>query len=322
MAGAPSTGRALHIDRALSNIVINRRPEGFIADDFLPVTNVSKQTDFYWKFDHYQFRTYKPNMTDRSPGGRAKKISVNVGTDTYAARNYAIGAQWTVEDEVNADEILQWARTNAEVAMDTLMMDYEVRLADIATNTSNVGTVTTINSAWSDADNSSPYDDLNTKLENFRQRTGRRANTLIIPEQVMVQLRRNNQLRSIIFGDNGGLVNVNQMVGLFPGIEQIFVPSALVNTQEEQATINGSGTLANVWQNHCWLLDRRMLTGRNVDTWLQAFRWTSPMFGVPFAVRRFFDEKTLTHEVELAYYQDEKIVSADLCERIADVSSL
>jgi len=49
---APSTGRDLHIDVPLSNVVVGRRPEGFIADQLLPITSVDKQSNVYYKFQH------------------------------------------------------------------------------------------------------------------------------------------------------------------------------------------------------------------------------------------------------------------------------
>lgn len=319
MAGTPNTGRALHVDQALSNLIIDRRPEGFIVDAFLPVVSVGKQHDFYWKKDHLQGRRHEPNLSDRAPGTRAKVVSTRVSTDTYAAVNFALAAEWTVEDQVNADEILAWATTNAELLMDRMMVDYEMRVAGLATNSSNVGTVTTIASAWSDPDNSSPFDDLNTKIENFRKRTGKRVNTMIVPEGVMSNLRRNAQLRSILFGDNGGLVQPGQLASVL-NIDQVLVPYAQVNTAGEQETVNGNGTLSDIWGNHTWLLNKSAVSGRNVDSWITAFRWTSPLLGQPFAVRRLpFNQDTLTYRIETHYYQAEKLVSTDLGERIANV---
>jgi hypothetical protein len=222
---------------------------------------------------------------------------------------------------VNADDVLAWATTNAELLMDRLMVDYEMRVADLATTSANVGTVTTIASAWSDPDNSAPFDDLNTKIEQFRQRTGKRVNTMILPEAVMTDLRRNAQLRSVLFGDNGGLVQAQQLASML-NIGQVLVPFAQVNTAGEAATAAGNGTLSDIWGPHCWLMHKNPLVGRNVDSWLTAFRWTSPLFGQPFAVRRLpFNLDTLTYRIDTQYYQAEKLVSADLGERIANVSS-
>lgn len=318
----PQNGRELHIDQALSGLLIGRRPVGFIADEFVPVRTVEKQTDFYYRYDHMIGRRYEAGLTARAPGTTARRVQTKVGTDVYVARNYALGADWTVEDAVNADAVLNWAERNAKLVQDMLLMDYEWRIADMAVNTSNVGTVTTIASAWSDAANSRPFDDINLKIEAFRQRTGLKPNTLILPEQVAVRLRNNAQFRDILFGDRGGLVTPQQIAGLF-SLERVLLPSAQVNTQDESATFNGSGTLSDVWGPHAWLAHVNPAAGSEIDTWFSAFRWTNPLFGTPWGVQRFpFDPRRKIYELEVHYYQSEKVISRDLAERITNVVSL
>lgn len=319
MPAAPSTGRDLHIDVPLSNIVVGRRPEGFIADMLLPVTPVGKQSDVYYKFNHGEGRQYEANLSARAPGTEAKKVHMTVSSDTYFAKNYALGTDMTVEDVVNADASLAWAESNAMMLADRLNMDYEVRIANLAVNTSNVHTVTAINTAWSNTTGSRPLDDMLTQKENFRQYTGLMPNLAIVPEQVMTYLRRNDQLRDIIYGDRGGMVSDAQLATLL-GVGKVLVPSSQVNTFGETETINGSWSLGNAWGNHFWFAKVNVLAGRYTDTWLNAFRWTSPLLGAPFAVQRFpFDAKKKIYEMEVGYYQDEKVISSDLAIRVQSV---
>lgn len=314
---APSTGRDLHIDVPLSNVVVGRRPEGFIADELLPVTMVTKQSNVYYKYRHLEwFRDEDRNLTLRAPGTEAKKVHITVTSDTYFAPNYALGTDWPVEDEVNADEVLQWAESQALHLTDKLLLDYERRIAGLLVTTTSVGTVSTIASVWSDPVNSTPFFDLNDKLENFRQRTGKSANTLIIPEQVASKLRGNTQIRDILFGDRGGLASAEQLASLFPSVTKVLIPASQVNTSAEADP--QTGTLANIWGDNVYLAHVNLLSGRFTDTWLNAFRWTSPQLGQPFAVIRHpFDTKKRIFELEVSYYQAEKIVSSDLAERFA-----
>lgn len=319
MPGTPSTGRDLHVDVPLSNVVVGRRPEGFIADALLPITPVSKQSDIYYKYNHGHFRRHETNLTRRAPGTEARKVHFTVTSDTYFAPNYALGTDWPVEDEVNADEVLAWSETSAINLTDRLMVDYELRIADLAVTTGNVQTVTSINTAWSNTTGSRPLDDMLNEREQFRQRTGLLPNIAIIPEQVMTYLRRNDQLRDVLFGDRGGLVQDAQLATLL-GVGQVLVPAAQVNTFGETETENGSWSLADAWGSHFWLARVNLLQGRFTDTWMNAFRWTSPLLGVPFAVQRHpFDAKKKIFELEVGYYQDEKIVSNDLAIRVQSV---
>jgi hypothetical protein len=316
---APSTGRDLHVDVPLSNVVVGRRPEGFIADQLMPTTLVSKQSDIYYKFLHLEwFRDQDRDLTLRAPGTEAKKRHITVTSDTYFTPNYALSTDWPVEDQVNADEVLQWAESQALALTDWLMLDWERRVEILCVNTTNVGTVSTVASQWSDHTNSSPLSDLNTKVENFRQRTGVKANTMIMPQQVLTELRLNDQLRDVLFGQvQGGLATADQ-IGALVDIQNVLVPMSLVNTAAEADP--QTGTLANIWGNHLWIAKIDTLQGRFTDTWLNAFRWTSPVLGQPMAVIRHpFDTKKRIFEIEVSYYQDEKVVSSDLAERIVDV---
>jgi hypothetical protein len=319
MPGTPSTGRDLHVDVPLSNVVVGRRPEGFIADQLLPITPVSKQSDIFYKYNHGHNRRHEVNLSARAPGTEAKKIHTTVTSDTYFAPNYALGTDWPVEDEVNADEVLQWAEASAINVTDRLLVDYELRIADLAVTSANVQTVTAINTAWSNTTGSRPLDDIVTEVENFRQASGLRPNIAIVPEQVMTHLRRNDQLRDVLFGDRGGLVTETQLAQLI-GVQRILVPAAQVNTFAETETENNSFSLADAWGNHFWLAKVNLLSGRYTDTWLNAFRWTSPLLGVPWAVQRHpFDAKKKIFELEVGYYQAEKVISNDLAIRVQSV---
>ena len=323
---APSTGRDLHVDQPLSNVLLNRRPEGFIADQLMPLTQVSKQSDMYYRFNHKEWYRHEGRLTDRAPGTEARKVHMTVASDTYFARNYALGTDWPVEDEVNADEVLRWAESSALFLNDRLMTDWEFRVADIAVNTSNVGTVSTVASAWQDRTNSQPYTDILNFLDNFRRRTGVRANTLIIPEQVFTRMTDNNQLRDLLFGDRGGVPTTDDITRLFSryGIRRTLSPHSLVNTEAERTDpVSSDAAFADIWGPHFWLAHINPIEGRDTDTWMNAFRWTNPLFGVPMAVIRHpFDTKKRNFEIEASYYQDEKVVSPDLCERVTNVVSL
>jgi hypothetical protein len=317
---APSTGRELHVDVPLSNIVKGRRPEGFIADQLLPTTPVAKQSDLYYQFAHLEWFRYEAGLTERAPGTEAKKVSMTVSSDTYFAKNYALGAEWPVEDEVNADAVLRWAQSNALYVTDRLMLDYEWRVAQLAVDSSNVATVYLASSGWNSAGRTA-MTDLETWKQGFKDMTGKFPNTLIIPRGVMSKLRYNDQFRDLLFGDRGGVVTAQQ-IGNLLGISNVLEPSTQVNTAVEADPQDG--TFADVWDGNgnLWMAYTENLAGMFTDTWLQAFRWTSPLFNVPFAVQRYpFDPKKKMYGIEVNYYQAEKVVSSDLAIRVSSLTA-
>lgn len=314
---APSQGSELHVDVPLSNVVVGRRPQGFIADQLLPVTPVSKQSDLYYKFNHREWFLFQQGLDERAPGTEAKKVVMSVSSDSYFARNYALGAELVVEDAVNADEVLQWRTAQAEHLTDRLLMSYEMRVAALAQAATSVATTTTVASGWTDPVNSRAFDDIENEKEAFRLATGRKPNTLIIPQAAWLLIRKNENLRARVFGtNNGGVITREQFANLIE-IPNVLVPFAQVNTAGEQETFIGSSTLSDVWGNDLIFADINLLQGRQIDTWINAFRWTSPMLGVPWAVQAYpFDAKKKKFEIEVGYYQVEKIVSRDLARKL------
>lgn len=314
-------GRDLHVDAVLSNMVIGRRPAGYVADQIVPIQSVRKQSDTYYKIDHMSFRRNDPGLSARAPGTLARKVKFTVSSDTYFAKNYALGADWVVEDEVNADEALQWATQHAELVTDRLMIDFEIRIAAKANDPANTlnNTVTHVATAWSNVTGSRPLDDLADMAERFRTGTGLKPNVLIYPEEVGTYLRRNDQIADKLFGDRGGSATDEQIASLI-NIPKVLVPSILINSVSEGQTLAGSATLIAAWGKKVWMAYIAPAAGYKVDTWIQGFRWTSPLLGTPWAVQRFpFDARRKSWDIEVGYYQDEKIISSDLATAIDSV---
>lgn len=311
----PSTGRDLHVDVPLSNILVNRRVSGFIADQFIPVTPVDKQSNLYYKFYHGEWAMVQPGLTYRAPRTLPKKVHFNVTSDAYFAPNYALGTDWAAEDSVNADAVLNWAERHSALLMDRLMLDYEYRLAALAVNTSNVRTVSQVGCAWT-LGQSPIVTQLLGFVEDFRTKTGMLPNTLIIPQAIRRHVITNSQVCGMLFGDKGGIASEQQLAGLV-GIEKVLRPTVQVNTFGEQETLNGSWSFADVWgQDSIWMSHTKTLQGMETDTWINAFRWTHPDLGVPMAVERFpYDSRRKTWDMQVGYYQAEKVVSPDLAVR-------
>lgn len=311
------TGRNLYIDVPLSNVVVGRRPTGFIADRVMPIVPVTKQSALYWKTNRKEGFRHEPNISQRAPLTAARKVTFSVSSDNYFAKNYALAAEWPAEDEVNADEQLRIAEMHATNVTDKLMYDWEFRVANLA----NTQVHTTVNVAtpFSNTTGASVYSVLIDLLDSFRQGTGVKANRMIIPTETWKFVKRNAEIRDILFGDKGGLASTAQLAALLE-IDEILVPEILVNTAGETETDNGSAALSPIWGNYIHLMHVNLLQGQQVDTWAQAMRWTDPKLGVPMAVERYpYDRKRKAEGLEVGYYQDEKVVATDLNWRVASI---
>lgn len=304
------TGRDLHVDAVLTNYVIGRRPAGFIADQIVPILNVSKRSNIYYKRNYKENIAYTPNLDRMAPGAAAKEVFWTVSSDTYYAEKFGLGTYWTAEDQVNADEALRYDQESAELVTDRLLASYEMRVAALA-NTS-VFTTTHIATPWSNTTGSRPYDDMLNQVELFRERNTLRPNVAVIPEQVATYMRRSDQIRDLLFGDRGGIPTNDQLATLF-GVGKLLVPESFVNTAGPSETQLGSGTLSAAWGNKAWLFYTAPAPGYKIDTWVQGFRWTDPGLATPFAIRRHpYDSKRDRQDIDAVYYQAEKVVSTEL----------
>ena len=101
-----STGRDLHIDRMLTNIAINFRPTGMVADMIAPIVVVEKERDIYPVFS--QAEMYAVEDALRSRGTEARKITRSVSSAGYEVKNYALARDLYIEDLANMDAAIQF----------------------------------------------------------------------------------------------------------------------------------------------------------------------------------------------------------------------
>jgi hypothetical protein len=304
----------IHIDAVLSGIMVGRKPAGGIVDQLLPVIPVGKQSNVYYKSNYKQALMWDGGkMTSRSKGGKSREVYFTVSSDTYFAKNYALGTRWFDEDVVNEDDPIRLRQRSAALVTNRLKIDYEGRVAALANGASNVSTTTHVATAWSNTTGARPFSDLSVQIENFRQATTLRPNVIIMPEQIATYVRKSDEVRDILFGDRGGIATDQQFANLLK-VDKILVPEIFYNSAGDAETINGSGNITPVWGNKVFLAYVADINGVDQeDTWMTAFRWTDPSFGVPWAIRAFqHDDEARSQKVEAAYYQDEKVISPDL----------
>ena len=306
---AGATGRDLHIDAVLSNITVGFRAKDFIADQVFPVVPVQKESDFYYVWPKEEW--FRLKNAERSRGTAAKKIMTTVSTDTYAVKNYALGIDAPFEDIANADAALDLQVNNANLIKDSLMLNWEDRLAVILGNTANHGSGTILAANYGDHGNTDPVADIDGGLEQIRAITGVEANVGIISMPSWRRMRRHPNLIEFIRGkgDNvgGGGVTLQQVANAFE-LEKVLIGKGIKNVAGE----GESASMTDIWSNNIILLHVARSPGRMTPTYGYTFQWTPAGFPAPFTVRRFEDEKVMIETQEVHHFQDEKVVSTAL----------
>jgi hypothetical protein len=314
-----ATGRDLHIDGPLSNILINYRPGGFIADQIFPEVPVGKQSDLYFEFA--QSDLWRIPNTVRAPLTAAKRVDLNVASATFFCRNYALATGISLEDAVNADEVLSLRENKSRFLKDLMSLDWENRVAALVINTSNVGTFATVGSTWNDRTNANPIDNIDTAIERIRDVTGYKPNNCVFGWKAWKDFRRNANVRTLVFpaaggGAGPGLVTLQHVAQLFD-LERVNVGGVMRNTAAEGLSMS----LADVWGPHVLLYYTPQRASKETPSYGYSFRWRRP--GIPdMAVEDLGYDKILKGEMmEVGYYQDEKVIAKNLGTVLASVTT-
>jgi len=313
-----SSGRDLHIDVLLSNVAIGYMMEDTVAGLIAPVVQVAKQSDAYAIFSRAD--ALRIEDARRSPGTEANKVSRSLSSDTYYANNYALKYPVTIEDRENADPIQKQNIINdgAQYITDKLKLDWENRVGGMVNSITQVGSYAAVASEWDAAASSDPLGDMNTALDDIQNRTGKRGNSICMGIAAWRSLRRNDQVLNRLFGTNngGGYANTQQVASLLE-IEQLLVAGAYQNTaNESQAEV-----LAPLWIDNVLAYYAPSSASRDQPSFMYSFRWATGGLPNMQAERHPFDSKTKSEEVEVGYYQDEKITGDEYSFLIRSVNS-
>lgn len=300
-----ATGHDLHIDQVLSQFAMGYRPTGFIADMIYPIVDVQKQSDLYAIFNRDD--ALRQQDTKRAPGTEAKVVTRNVGSATYYASNYALKMPVTIEDRTNADPlyVAKLIEGRVQFIMDHLMLDWEIRVANQVTSTSNVGSSAAVSSAWNGAGD--VLGNLNTAKDNVEDSNGVPVTDIVAGLPAWRSMRRDSNVRNLIFGtDNGGGYPSREQMANVLEVERFHVGGAYQNTGGEGL----AESLSTIWGDNVLLYHRPDSPTLDTPSFAYAIRWAAPGLPNMQVERHPYNGKTKSEEVEVGYYQDEVITGS------------
>lgn len=311
-----ATGRDLHIDAALTNLVIGFEPSGYIVQDIFPMVTVDKQSNVYHVWTKGDF--YRIPDTLRAPKTNANKVETNVSSETYFCNNYALGDDTSFEDLANVDVAIRIREKKSRNLVNLLQLDWEDRVASQISSGSNVGSYTTLSGTnqWNDFANSDPVNDVEVGKDSIASTTGKEANLIIIPRLVMSKLKQHPDLLDRVkytgTNDRPGQVTERALAEIF-GVDRVLVGKTFKNTAEEGAA---TASFSDIWGKNVVIAHTTNAPspdGRDPSLGY-SFRWNSPLLANnPMAIERWVDPNNRKFEnIEASYYQDEKITSSEL----------
>lgn len=312
--------RAVHVDRHLTNVALDYTPRGFIADQIFPVVGVPNETGSYVIFD--QADMFRQEDTKRSRLADANTIAYSVSSAGYVCKNYALRDGLSLEDQLNSDDAYMLKREEGMVRRLTtkLMLDWDVRVANQVTSTSNVGTSSAVTSAWTDYTNSDPLGDLWTMIDNIYDATGYRPNKAVFGESAWRNFSRNAEVIGKVnqAGFSGGALPATQVqAAQLLELDSILVGRGYQNTAAEGQPLS----LSQIWGDNVLIYFAPDVAAIDDPSFAYSFRWNVP--GLPnMAVERLpYNAYQKANYIEAGYYQDEKITGSSLGGLITAVTS-
>lgn len=257
---SPTIG-SVHQNKALENVAIAYKNEEYVLDQAFPVVPVEKESDVYHVWTKADM--LRSEALAVSPGARAPRGGFSIGAPVVYTTE-CIKFAWPVPDRIarNADTPVRALIEGTEMAMDQVLLAREIRITTILTTAANwtatytgyatPGTLAiAVNSEWNTA-NGVPIDNIVfTAKRAVRDSCGRRANTMVISEDVAEALMHNDQIilrvrNSVV--DRPAVVDMAAL-GAVLRIPKILVVSAVRNTAMEGQAV----TMAEVFGDNCWI---------------------------------------------------------------------
>jgi hypothetical protein len=315
-----ATGRDLHVDQLMTQIAINYRPTGMIADMIAPIVSVAKETDSYPVFNRGE--AFAIEKTLRARSAEANRITRSVSSSQYAVKNYALAYDVPVEDRANMDAAwaLELDAGGVRYVTDKLMLDWDRRALALAV--AGVGTSFLTGSSWiaSGTGQGDPISMLWRAQEHVQNTTAQKPNSAVFGWRAWNFARRNTAFRNFVQGLNNGGSNVTRE-GIAGALEldRLLVAGAFYNPSNENQTATFSTTFPS---DAVLLYYAPMAATREAPSFMYSFRWTSPELGTPMAaIRHEFDTRKRVSGVEVQYYQDEKVTGPEYGCMIVGVGS-
>jgi len=307
----PSVQR-VHLDKPLTNISIGYQNEAYIADKIFKPIDVNKQSDRYYVYGMERFRTHDDL---RAPGTEANEIQWNLSNDTYFSEGHALRHAIADEEIQNADDEFDLESEGVELVTEGILLNKEVDAANKVLDPNNyhtdlkltLGTSGTYK--WSDYTNSNPIIDIQKAKERIHTKSGVRANTLIISEQVLNVLKLHPKIIDVVKYVERGIVTEDLLASVF-GVDQLLVGSALHSTVTNpgQALPGQVENLSYIWGNSAVLAYIAPRPGKKIVSLGYSFMWNKDGEGA-VQVRKWYEVGRRATIVEAERWYSQKIIS-------------
>lgn len=314
-------GKPLRHDALLTNIAVRAFATGsnqFIADKIFPLAPVAERSDRYPIIKKDAF--FRVMDLVRAPRGRANRISFDVSSDSYFCENYALAADYPVEDLTNAAVSFQIRENHTKLVTDVLMRGQEVRIANIISSGSNSGGTVALSGSqqWSVVASADILAQVSSAHATIRMATGLLPNTCVVDYDSLQLARRNTRLLELFNYTRAGELPDDVLRTQIFKVDKLLVGNGVKNTAPAGVT----ASMANIWGDICWF-GHTTPTAGGLETMTYGLRmeWRPAGFAAPMAVIR--DQYMGAGEnkievLEAMHWGAEKVIAPELGYCITD----
>ena len=296
--------RAVHIDRALTNLSVKLSNNQTVGSVLFPSIPVMKQSDKYYVFGN---ENWLPQSDLRAPAAVAGEIpGLARSIESYYAEEHALQIRVTDEERANADSPIRPDMDATEVVVDRVMLVKERAIQQMVTNDGNYATNHSINLAdtstqWS-VSTTNPFADIETGIAQIHSSIFMEPNVMILPYQVLSSLKHN-----AVFIERTKYTRpdtmARQLIGSLSGISNIQVPGVGYNSAKPGL----SESLGYIWPNICLLAYVNPRPGHRQSSFGYEFTWRNN--NLTHMVDRWRDEPTKSDIIRYSTAYDLKFIT-------------
>lgn len=322
------TPSQVHLDVPLTNLTVAYAQEasGFIADKVFGTVSVSKQSDKYYKYDREGLR--HGDVKVLAPRTEVNRVGMSLSTDNYFADVRGLGMDFDEQTLANEDTMLEIRSQGANVLMEKIMIDREVRWADTFFKTGVWGTEVAGDASgsvgagevvyWSDYTNSTPIVDVTNARRAMQLKSGGyKPNVMVVGKAVRDILVNHPDILARLNGGatvtNTALITDAKLAEIFE-VEQFLVMEAVYNDAKEGLTDN----IDFIGGKHAMLAYKPSSMGLRTPASGAIFTWDSipGVSGLGITVESFSDDalkrQQIAEMIQVKCSDDMKVIGQDL----------
>jgi hypothetical protein len=290
--------QSIHQNAVLSNVSVQYKNAGFIAEQIFPIVKVKKESDIFYKYK--KGTMFEIPNTRRAPKSGYQRVDWGVETDTYQCHEEGLEELIDDREKDNADTVFNLQVDTTEIVTEQVMLAREKRVFDLVQNTSNLTNNSTPSVKW-DATSGDPLSDVSTARLAFNLACGKIPNVGVISLNVFEGLKGNANVKDQFKYTSSESITVEMLAKYFE-LDKLLVAYGLYNSAKK----GQSASLTRLWGKNMLLA---YVNPR--PSIKQALSLGYQFQSKPRATFKYRDEEKASDVIRVREITDEKLVTAD-----------